>query len=219
MKILILGGTGRTGIRLIEEGLRRGHQVNTLVRSPEKLILESSDLQITKGTPSNIDALRKALKGAEVIFSTLGISTNSYWPWAKLRTPKDFISSSIRNVIDVMHEEKVKRIIVVSAHGAGDSIRQIPGLFKWWIEHNSNMRHVFKEHGEQEILLKESDLNWTAVRPTILTNSQKTKEIQVSFNGVPKPRMTISRRNVAAFMLDIAENDKYIKQSPTISEK
>ena len=218
MKILILGGTGRTGIQLIEEGLRRGHQINALVRYPEKLKSESSNLQVIKGTPSNIDDLRKAINGAEVVVNTLNISTNSNWPWAKLRTPKDFISSSIRNMINVMHEERIKRIITMSAHGAGDSITEVPGWFKLLISY-STMRYAYKEHGEQEKLLKESDLDWIVVRPMSLTDSQKTEEIQVSFKGVPKPRMTISRRSVAIFMLDIAENDKYIRQAPTISKK
>ena len=218
MKILILGGTGRTGIQLIEEGLRRGHQINALVRYPEKLKSESSNLQVTKGTPSNIDDLRKAINGAEVVFNTLNISTSSNWPWAKLRTPKDFISSSIRNMINLMHEERIKRIIVMSAHGAGDSITEVPGWFKLLISY-STMRYAYKEHGEQETLLKQSDLDWTAIRPMSLSNSQKAKEVMVSFGGVPKPKRSISRRNVAKFMLDIAENNEYIGQTPTISEK
>ena len=218
MKILILGGTGRTGIQLVEEGLRRGHKINALVRTPEKLRLESPDLQVITGTPINLDDLREAMKGVEVVFSALNISMSSELPWAKLTGPKDFISNSIRNVIKVMREEGVKRIIVMSTAGAGDSVTEFPRWFRWLTEHSS-MKYAYKEHGEQEKLLKQSDLDWTAIRPMSLSNSQKAKEVMVSFGGVPKPKRNISRRNVANFMLDIAENNEYIGQTPTISEK
>jgi len=67
--------------------------------------------------------------------------------------------------------------------------------------------------------LKSSDLKWTIVRPTGLTNSKKGKKIIESKNNEPKPNLTISRRNVAQFMVNALSNDKLIKQTPVISER
>jgi len=37
MKILLLGATGRTGMHIIEEALKRGHKISAIARDPEKL--------------------------------------------------------------------------------------------------------------------------------------------------------------------------------------
>jgi uncharacterized protein YbjT (DUF2867 family) len=68
-----------------------------------------------------------------------------------------------------------------------------------------------------ENLLKASSLDWTIIRPAGLTNSSREKAVKVSFNGDPKPGYTISRRNVAKFMLEALENRSYLRQSPTVS--
>jgi len=35
MKILLLGATGRTGMHIIEEALKRGHKISAIARDPE----------------------------------------------------------------------------------------------------------------------------------------------------------------------------------------
>ena len=37
MKILLLGATGRTGKHIIEEAIKRGHEISAIARDPEKL--------------------------------------------------------------------------------------------------------------------------------------------------------------------------------------
>jgi hypothetical protein len=45
------------------------------------------------------------------------------------------------------------------------------------------------------------------------------RAIIVSFNNTPRPGLTISRRNLAAFMLDALEKNMYVRERPVISEK
>lgn len=72
-------------------------------------------------------------------------------------------------------------------------------------------------HEQQEKVLKESNLDWTAVRPVGLTNNTKHCPTRVSQNGSTKLKMSISRMDVAIFMLDILDNVKYYKTTPSIS--
>ncbi|MEI9911535.1 MAG: NAD(P)H-binding protein [Bacteroidota bacterium] len=93
MRILILGATGRTGKLVAEQALQRGHTVHALVRDKNKVKLNHADLTLFEGQPADRAALANAMKGCEAILSALNISRTSDFPWAKLRSPKDFLSS------------------------------------------------------------------------------------------------------------------------------
>ena len=94
---------------------------------------------------------------------------------------------------------------------------EIPVWFRWFIK-NSNIGVAYKDHERQENELKTSKLDWTIVRPTGLTNFKKEKKIIESYNNEPKPKLTISRKNVAKFMVNALKRDELIGQITVISE-
>jgi hypothetical protein len=157
------------------------------------------------------------MKDCDAVLSALNISRISDFPWSKLRTSKDFLSTSMRHIIDTANENDVKRIIITTAWGVAETRKDIPFWFRWMIN-NSNIRYPYYDHEQQEKLLKSSGLDWTIVRPAGLTDSTKAREVKVTLNNQPKPSLTISRRNVALFMLDALEKDLYNRQCPVISE-
>ncbi|MGZ3750652.1 MAG: NAD(P)-dependent oxidoreductase [Mucilaginibacter sp.] len=218
MHILILGASGRTGRLLLNEALMHGHKVNVLVSHRTRLKISPDLVTVYEGTPLNKYVLAEAMMGCEAVLSTLNISRKSDFPWAKLRTAKDFLSHSMKNVIEAAKERHVKRIIVVTAWGVAETKKYLPFWFRWLIN-VSNIRYPYKDHGRQEQLLENSDMNWTVVRPVGLTNSRLNKEVKISLDNVPKPSLTISRLNVARFMLEVLEKNLYNRQRPTISEK
>ncbi|HTD40656.1 MAG TPA: NAD(P)H-binding protein, partial [Mucilaginibacter sp.] len=131
---------------------------------------------------------------------------------------KDFLSASMKHIIEAANENHVKRIIITTAWGVAETRKDLPFWFRWLID-NSNIRYPYKDHALQEELLKASGTNWTMVRPVGLTDSEKKKEIRVTLNNTPKPSLTISRRTVALFMLNVLEKNLYTRQCPVISEK
>jgi putative NADH-flavin reductase len=218
MKIAILGGSGRTGLLVIKEGLKRGHEIYALVRSPDKVQINSPALHLVQGSPTNLEDVRKTLHSVDAVVSALNVNRASDLPWAKVVSPKDLISSSIKNVIEVMDEEKIKRIVTISAYGVRDT-KEAVGSFGRLFLYHTKVKFAYYDHEKQEELLEASDLDFTAIRPTRLADEENTKEIVVSFQGVPKPRFKISRQHLAGFILDILENGKYIKEFPVLSEK
>ncbi len=216
MRILILGATGRTGKHILEQALHKRHIVHVLVRDRSKLHLAHNQLHIFEGSPTDITAIEKAMQGCEAVLSVLNISRRSDFPWAGLRTPKDFLSDTMNKIIAACNKLHCKRILVTTAWGVNESKKEIPGWFRWLID-NSNIKYPYVDHGIVEELLKASSLEWTIVRPVGLTNSAKEKNVKVSFNGLPKPGLTINRRNVARFMVAALEEYTYIKELPTIS--
>ncbi|HEY2581959.1 MAG TPA: NAD(P)-binding oxidoreductase [Mucilaginibacter sp.] len=218
MRILILGATGRTGRFLVEETLKRGFNINVLVRDKNKIDASSNLISVFEGIPTDKEALTNAMRGCDSVMSALNISRTSDFPWAKLRTPKSFLSDTMKNIIEATKKVSLERIIITTAWGVAETKKDVPAWFRWLIDH-SNIGYPYRDHELQEELLKNSTLNWTIVRPVGLTNSLKEKCIIVTVDNSPKPTLTIGRQSVARFMINALQNNLYLKESPTISEK
>lgn len=218
MKLFLLGVTGRTGRLLVDEALRRGHTVHALARDKRKVRITNGNLILFEGTPADKNVLQQAMRGCEAILSTLNISRTSDFPWAKLRTDKKFLSQVMRDLVALAPQHNINRIIFTSAWGVAETSGHMPAWFRWLV-HNSNIGVAYTDHTAQEELVKQSTLDYTSVRPTILTNSKKEQDIIVSFNDRPKAKLFISRLSVAKFMLDILEKGLYKREMPVISAK
>lgn len=225
MRILILGGSGRTGKLLVLEALEKGYQVNALVRNAasfKETIArlhppQNHQLTIFEGTPSDKNNIADALEGCEAVLSTLNISRNSDFPWSALRTGEFFLSQTITDIIDLCLQKKINRLIITSAWGANETKLDIPAWFRWFIDH-SNVGVPYRDHERQEKILLQSPLQFTAVRPVGLTNFNNHRPVHVSLDNHPRPRLMISRRNVARFMIQILEHNEYLRQMPVIFE-
>jgi len=218
MKILLLGATGRTGRHLLQQALDRGHTVHALVRDRRRVKISSENLLLFEGSPLDKATMQNAMAGCEAILSVLNISRNNDWPWSRLRTPKDFLSSVMKNIIELAAQHHIQRIVITSAWGVAETRKDVPGWFRWFIEH-SNILYPYEDHARQEDLLKQTSLQWTAIRPVGLVNGETKKAVMVSLNTGPKPRITIGRSSLAAFMLDVLEKNMYLRQMPVVSEK
>ena len=218
MTILLLGATGRTGRHLLRESLDRGHIVHALVRDKSNVKIVNENLRLFEGSPLDTPILNNAMTGCEVILSALNISRYNDFPWSKLRTPKDFLSSVMKIIIGLAPQHLIKRIVFTSAWGVAETRKDIPGWFRWFIEH-SNILYPYEDHARQEELLQQTSLEWTGIRAVGLINSKRKKAIVVSFNKGPKPRLIIGRLSLATFMLDVLEKNLYVRQLPVVSEK
>ena len=215
MKILVLGANGRTGRWIVDEALRAGISVNALVRTTGTF-QESEGLRIITGSCEHRKTLDKAMTGVDAVVCALNISRTSDFPWAKLKSPPDLISRTIRQTIDLMYAHGISRLITISASGVGDSADEIPSWFRWLIN-NSNIGKGYADHEAQEKIVRNTDLEWTIVRPVGLTNSKKTSQVRVSIHGEPRRGLMISRRTVARFIVQEIGKREYLQQSLTLS--
>lgn len=199
------------------KALNCGYQVNTLVRKKTAFLPRHVNLKIFEGTPTDKFALAKAMENCEVVISALNISRNSDFPWSKLRTPANFLSETVNNIIALSTDTGTKRVIVISAWGTSDTRDHIPGWFRLLIDY-SNIGVAYKDHARQEELLARSALRYTVIRPVILTNSNKENDVQVSLDNVPEPGLMVSRENVAKFIVEVLKNDLFVYQMPVIYE-
>lgn len=214
MKILLLGITGRTGRLAAEEAIKRGHKVVGIARDPARVTVKN--VEIVTGTPYDFDTVRKAMIGCEAVISTLNIFPQSDNPFGKVKSPLDTMSVSIKNTVKAMKEKSIKRIVVMTALGVGDSAKEIPAFFSFIIR-ISNIKYAYADHDAQEKVLENSNLDWTVVRPVGLNDKNGNISILHNLKGVGKITSTISRNAVAHFIIDCIEEGQFIKQKPGIS--
>lgn len=214
-KILLLGATGRTGNEVLSLALCQGYHVNILVRDVSRIKLEHPQLKVFEGDTRNQADLCRSADGCEGIISCLNISRKSDFPWAPLRTPENFLSTTMQNLIITCRVKNIKRIIFTSAWGVGDSRPYLPAWFVWFID-NSNLSPAYLEHERQEALVRNSGLDWTIVRPVVLTNRNTKKTPKAILNNERKPALTISRKETAGFILEAFHDEKFVHTAPVI---
>jgi putative NADH-flavin reductase len=215
MKILLFGATGRTGKLILQKALKNGHEVTAIVRDPSKL--NGTNANIIQGTPYDKETVKKAINNCDAVINTLNVSRESDGPWAKLRSPKDMISRSVQNALDVMPENSSKRVIVMGVLGAGESMKKMPFIFKLIIN-LSNLKYAFADHTKQEELLAKSNTNWTVIRLPMLKEEESEKNVIVKrLNDNTKLNKNVTRGSVARFIIDILKDEKYYKSIVAIS--
>jgi len=217
MKILLLGATGRTGKLVSTKAIENGYEVNCLSRNSER-IKKQNGLTVFEGNPNNKTDLEKAISDCDGVISVLNISRKSDFPWAKLRTPKKYLSEVMNLLVSVAEGRNLKRIAVCSAWGVSDTKNNLPKWFKWFID-NSNIGITYQDHERQEKIISESKMDWTIVRPVGLTNSRRKEIIKETFENKLKPSLTISRQSVAKFIVDSLVRDELIGKKVVISKK
>jgi len=98
MKILLLGATGRTGKKVYKKAIESGYSIHCLARNSERI--EKHDHAILfEGDASNSDDLKTAVAGCSAVISVLNISRKSDFPWSGLKTPENYLSNTVTNLI------------------------------------------------------------------------------------------------------------------------
>jgi len=165
-----------------------------------------------EGSPTDPRLLNEALQGIDAVVVSLNINRTSDNPFAKITSPLTLISDSVGALIPAMEQNNVKRIVSISASGVGDSYKQLPLVARLFLR-SSNIWKAYEDHARQEQLLRKSGLEWTIVRPVMLTNKDTDKAIAT----IGKPTgSTISRKAVATFILDALASEKYVGDCVTL---
>ena len=132
------------------------------------------------------------------------------------RTPP-LLSRSTKLMVCAMERSGVKRFICESSMGVGDSRGQ-GGFIFTWIVLPILLRHVFADKEAQEKIIEASPLQWVIVRPGGLTNGPRTGKYRAGFEPTDCTiTCSISRADVADFMLKQVTDDTYLGKKPGVS--
>lgn len=206
-RIIIFGSTGGTGRELVQQALDRGHTVTAFVRDPARLSIRHDRLLLAQGDVLRPRTLPDAVRGQDGVLCALGRKPFASEPVCSVGT---------RNILDEMAQQGVQSVVIETSVGVGDSFARCGGFQKFLFR--TLLRSYFKDKERQEQYVRASSLNWTIVRPVVLTNGPATDALRASttvqFRGFDSP--SVSRADVARFMLDQLDHPTFLRQCPTL---
>jgi len=192
--ILILGATSGIGAMTLDAALNRELPVRGFARSADKLEPRAG-LETCAGDARNPEDLARALKGTRAVIYALGIKERPAMLWEH----ETLFSETTAALLTAMERAEVKRLVVVTGFGAGRSRSAMSSLEK--LGHNAILGRVYADKTRQEDLVMTSALDWTIVRPVILTNGARTGKPRVLTTPDTWRNGLISRRDVADYLV------------------
>ncbi len=217
-RVLVLGGTGRTGALVIDRALDAGWAVNILARQPDKVTWGNADIEVFRGTPENAADIDPAMAGCSAVIGTLNNARASDSPFAKIVNSPTLLTDCYANIIAAMQRHDVRRIVHLGASGAGDSFQTAPWIFKQFIK-RTNLGVAYQDHEGVEAALAASDLDWTVGRAVGL--GKKTGNVLESYvvggKMTPAPSMQIGRESVAQWLVEALDRSELYGKTPVLS--
>lgn len=203
MNITIVGASSGTGAELVSQALQQGHTVTAVSRSGK---VPSGATAVT-GDATDLDVARKAIEGADAVVVTVGGAKGVERARAAV----------IDSVVQAMKERHVRRLVVQTSLGAGDSARQLPWLQS--IVAPRLLASALADHDAQEDLVRASGLDWTIVRPAGLTNGPVTRSWR-TLRSTDQGRVNgrVSRGDVAAYLLHCLTDDGTLRAEIALSK-
>jgi putative NADH-flavin reductase len=210
-KLLVIGASRGIGLETVKAAILAGHSVRALARSAARIPLNNVALDIISGDALDSDTIRNALQNIDVVIQTLGVDIST----RAILERTTLFSQTTRILVDAMKAAGVKRFIAVTGLGAGDS-RGHGGLIYDAVIFPLLLKRVYDDKDVQEWIIRSSGLDWTIVRPGLLTNGPATGRYRVLTMPQEWRFGRISRADVADFLIRQVEDRELIGATPLL---
>lgn len=209
MKLLILGSTGKVGQLLVAQALEQGHEVTAFLRTPAKLSLRHAHLGVIVGDARDGHMIAAAMIGQDAIISALGHNS---------ARKTDVLTAATHAILANLTDRQ--RVISLTGYGVADPhdpkptlggrlqnelIRRIPG----------EMSLDGERHAD---LLRQSHAQWVLVRAPRMSGGPITHDYRTGYFPV-KLSTTVSRADVADFMLFNLTSNEWLGQAPLVAAR
>jgi uncharacterized protein YbjT (DUF2867 family) len=183
--ILVTGGTGFVGPKIVHALRAADRPVRCLVRDPER----ASDLaawgcELVQGDVTDPESARRAVEGCDVVVHLVAIIQGK---------PEDFervMTQGTRNVVEAAKASGVRRFVLMSALGTSEETKDLAPYFrsKWEMEQTvkgSGLEHVIfrpsfvfgKDGGALQTFMRV--VRWSPVIPVFGRGDQRIQPIWV----------------------------------------
>lgn len=215
-KVLVVGATGGSGVAVVEQLLSQGYEVTAFARNAERLQARFPGIKTINGNAMNRAEVESAVQGQDAVIVTLGISENPVQVrlFGSSQTPLDVRSAGTRNVIAAMRKHQIRKLVVLSSYGVGESRKKLPFATKLMFA--LLLKPQIADTEKQESFIRASGLDWVIAQPVHLTNGSAHGPLFLSPAGEVR-RMKISRGQVARFLAEATDVNTYIGRSVALS--
>jgi putative NADH-flavin reductase len=206
--LLVIGASKGIGKETVRDAIGRGWTVRALSRDPGKIGISHPRLTLIAGSAEDEIALTGAMTGCDAVVSSIGRGP-AIGGWT------DMFSKHTAALITAMKASGVRRVIMVTGYGAGDTHGR-GGFFYDRFFQPIFLGAIYADKDRAEEKLKESGLDWTIVRPGILNNKPHAMNARAIVDPEQYRLGSISRADVADFMLDEIERPRFLHQTPVL---
>jgi putative NADH-flavin reductase len=218
MKILVVGATGKTGIRLVTQLLDEGHSVTVIVRTAEKLpqnIMNHENLSITTSTilDMNHEDVIQHVENCDAIVSCLGHTMDFRGIFGH---PRRLVSDSVHRLCQAVQTNKPSapiKLLLMSSVGCRNSDAEekisfaqlfVIGLLRLLVPpHSDNEKAA--NYLRTMIGQNNSHIEWAAIRPDDLIENDEVSAYSIHVSPIRSifNAGKTSRINVAHFMVQL----------------
>jgi len=198
MDVVVLGGHGKIGLRLLRLLAEGGHRARGIVRKTE----QEADL-VEVGAEAivldveNRDIAPEHLDGADAVVFAAGAGPGS---GPERKRTVDY--GGAVKLIEAAKANGISRYVMVSAMGAGSEPGQWP----------EQMRPYYEAKADADRELAASGLAYTIVRPGILSDEDAAGRVAVSPN-MEGAGESVPRADVAAVLLEVLGADNTVEKT------
>ncbi|PSH02021.1 MAG: NmrA family protein [Nanohaloarchaea archaeon QH_8_44_6] len=201
MKIAVFGADGRTGRELVKQGMERNHEIVAFDRDFEDF---EFDTEKVEGDALDYNDVEEAIDSCDAVLSGLASYEGG-----------NIVSNATKTILKAMDEHDIDRYVVLTGAGAKLETERERIDGKMMNTLLKLLQPGILEDGKRMVRnIQNSDLDWTVVRAPRLTmgpmEGYELGDFQLGFIE------SVSRADVAAAMLDVAENDEFIQEMPMI---
>lgn len=207
MKLIVFGATGTLGRVIVSQALEDGHSVTAFTRNGQFDHCQHPNLSVVQGDVLEADSVAVAIKDHDAAICALGAGRNG-----------GIRATGTKHILAGMKQHGVRRFVCLSSLGVGDSAGNLNFFWKN-IMFGLLLRRAYADHGLQEEIVRNADLDWTIVRPAAFTDGPRTGSYKHGFSTKSRDGLAlkVSRADAAEFMLSQLDSDAYLQQSPGVS--
>ena len=209
LRIVIYGGTGNIGQRIVHEALDRGHTVTVVVRDPSAMAEQPPRLHVLKGDVLDSPEVARTISGSDVVVSAVSF---------RKPTP-DFAgySRAAESLVTALRSLGPRAPYLIVVGGAG-SLEQPPGVSipipaAWREEVNG-------QNNSLAYYRTISDVRWTYFSPAaLITPGARTGRFRLGGDQMiadAKGDSRISMEDYAVAVIDEAEKPAHVRKRFTI---
>jgi putative NADH-flavin reductase len=206
MELTVFGATGAVGGLLVDQALACGHHVTAVVRDADRFPHRTGVTVAEVPDLTAVDSLLPVVEGRDAVLSGIG---------PKSRKDTAVASTTGLSILRALELAGVRRFVWVSAAPVGP----VPEGDAWLNRRvvfpliGRLLRDIYADLGVVEEMLRRSDLDWTVVRPPLLTNGPLTQKYRTAIGANVRGGFRVSRADVAHCMLSALDNPATIGEA------
>lgn len=209
IRIVVYGGTGNIGQRIVHEALDRGHIVTVVARDPSVMPEKPPQLRVVKGDVLESAEVARTVSGSDVVVSAVSFRKASAGPAGFTRAGQSLVTA-LRSL-----GSRAPYLIVVG--GAG-SLEQPPGVH---IEIPAAWKEEVKGQNDSLAYYRSiNDVRWTYFSPAfMITPGTRTGKFRLGGDQMimdAKGNSRISMEDYAVAVVDEAEKPTHVRKRFTI---